>query len=63
MRPLAATLSSAAAPSAFLSFLSLDFFSLKLMLWGTCAGGISAQKTSIPTNRPRATFLKTCLLS
>lgn len=45
IRPLAAAPSSAAAPSAFLSFLSFDFFSLKFMLWGTCAERHGALKT------------------
>lgn len=33
------TLSSVAPLSAFLSFFTFVFFSLKLMLWGTCAEG------------------------
>lgn len=37
IRLLAPELSSEAPLSAFLSFLSFDFFSLKLMLWGTWA--------------------------
>lgn len=35
VRLFTAALSSVAPLSAFLSFFSFDFFSLKLMLWGT----------------------------
>lgn len=45
IRLLAAELSSDAPLSAFLSFLSFDFFSLKFMLWGTYAEQNSAVKT------------------
>ncbi len=60
VRLLTAALSSLAPLSAFLSFFSFDFFSLKLMLWGTWAEQSSKVKISLHSD---VTWFSPSLLS